>query len=54
MIAQRVRIQSFKQTVGQAGRIENRAQQQKAATRVFMARALDKHIAHHAIAHEAL
>ena len=53
MIAQRIRIQSLEQTLGQAGRIENRAQQQKAAARVLVARALDEHVTDDAIAHKA-
>jgi hypothetical protein len=41
MISQRVRVKCLEQTLGQARRIENGAEQQEAAARVFVAGAFD-------------
>ena len=48
------RPQRFQQAVCQSRRIENRAQQQQATTRIFFARGLDQHIADLRIAGETL
>src|SRR6478672_3536555 len=46
-------LESFQQTVGKTGSIEDGAQQQKTSTRVFLARCFQKNFAHFRIAGES-
>jgi len=49
-----IRPQRFQQTLGQTWRVENCAQQQQTAPRIFLARGFEQQIAHFRIAYKAL